>query len=160
MSAGVFNTPVECAIRVGAILTSLHPQSLDIHKLAHLDYILVHSSDVGGPSSLHPATPLRSGEWLVRRELIRAGLRVLVHRGLVSVSAGEEGIHFIASDHLAPCLRLLHSSYTKMLMARAAWIASTYGGWSEPELRELLHTKVKSLGPEFEIDALPMEEPL
>ncbi len=63
----LFNTPQETALRIGAVLCALAPEPVDPQRLIFLDYLLVHSEDAHGPPSLHPASPMRTGEILVRR---------------------------------------------------------------------------------------------
>src|SRR5258708_5507324 len=83
----LFNTPVESGLRSLFVLEAVRPSGCDLQRLIIYDYFLVHSADVpSGPASLHPATPMRSGELLVRRKLIEAGLNVLMRKGLVEKS--------------------------------------------------------------------------
>ena len=60
-----FNGPLEAGIRAVSILGAAYPQSYDLQRLVALDYLLVHTSDVGGPESLHPPTRLswRTTAW-------------------------------------------------------------------------------------------------
>lgn len=69
-----FNSPLETGLRSVAILAEACPDEFDLQRLLYLDYLVVHSSDADGPTSLHPNTPLRNGELLVRRGLIERGL--------------------------------------------------------------------------------------
>src|SRR5260370_20026328 len=87
-----FNNPLESALRSLVLLVEAHPSGCDLQKLVYFDYLLVHSADAGGPESLHPATPNRSGELLVRRGLLNAGLMLLLGRGLAQRQFGERGI--------------------------------------------------------------------
>ena len=63
----LFNSPLECGLRAVVLLVECSPQELDIQRLVNYDYLLVHSGDINGPPSLHPDSPLRSGELLVKR---------------------------------------------------------------------------------------------
>src|SRR4051794_18613760 len=82
-----FNSPLETGVRALTILEAAFPNSCDLQRLVELDYLVVHSGDVGGPESLHAPLPLRAGELLVRRELIEKGLLLMMSRGLVARSA-------------------------------------------------------------------------
>src|SRR5208337_5073824 len=80
----VFNTPLECGLRSAALLLAAYPEACDIQRLVQYDYLLVHSGDVeGGPPSVHPATPHRSGELLVRRSLIEQGLQFMIKKMVI-----------------------------------------------------------------------------
>ena len=78
-----FNSALETGVRTLAILVAAHPRAHDLHRLVQYDYLIVHSADADGPSSLHPPLPLRSGELLVRRNVIGRGILLMVSRGLV-----------------------------------------------------------------------------
>ena len=75
-----FNSPIETGVRALILLAESYPDQLDLQRLLEFDYILVHTTDVDGPPSIHPALPLRSGELLVRRHLIERGLMLMMSR--------------------------------------------------------------------------------
>src|SRR5437879_6232450 len=79
-----FNTSLESGLRSLFILNSVAPNLRDLQRLIYYDYLIVHSSDVpDGPLSLHPPIPHRSGEWLVRRELVQEGLNLMFSKELI-----------------------------------------------------------------------------
>src|SRR4051794_31120319 len=109
----VFNSPVESGLRSLILLSEAFPEFYDLQRIIFLDYLLVHSGDApGGPESIHPGTPNRSGEVLVRRGLIERGLDFLVSRGLVERRYDANGISFGASEYAAPLLDCLRAPYT------------------------------------------------
>ena len=61
-----FNSPLETGLRSLAILEAAFPNRYDLQRLVEMDYLVVHSADVGGPESLHAPLPLRAGELLDR----------------------------------------------------------------------------------------------
>jgi len=61
-----FNSPLEAGMRAVALLGASFPQTYDLQRLVTFDFLLVHTGDVGGPDSLHPPTPYRPAELLVR----------------------------------------------------------------------------------------------
>ena len=65
-----FNSAIECGLRSLIILEHAFPLEYDLQRLVFYDYLLVHSQDAGGPNSIHPATPHRSGEVLVKRKML------------------------------------------------------------------------------------------
>ena len=86
-----FNSPIETGMRALILLAESYPQQLDLQRILEFDYIMVHTGDVDGPPSIHPALPLRSGELLVRRQLIERGLLLMISRGLVRRHATPNG---------------------------------------------------------------------
>ena len=87
-----FNSPLESGVRSLIILLNTYPKPIDIQLIVELDYFVLHSADIGGPSSLHAALPYRSGELLIRRGLIENGLMLFISRGLVERVMSSEGI--------------------------------------------------------------------
>ena len=78
-----FNSPLEAGIRAVSILGAAYPQTYDLQRLVALDYLLVHTGDIDGPDNLHPPTPMRSAELLVRRKLVEQSLLLMMTRDLV-----------------------------------------------------------------------------
>ena len=68
-----FNSYLETGVRSLIILVVAFPTLFDLQRLVEMDYLVVHSGDIGGPKSLHAALPLRVGELLIRRGLIENG---------------------------------------------------------------------------------------
>src|SRR5882757_5789126 len=117
-----FNSPIETGVRALILLAESYPDQLDLQRLLEFDYILVHTEDVDGPPSIHPALPLRSGELLVRRQLIERGLLLMASRGLVSLHATPNGFAYQAEDDAGPFLDALSAEYLRELKDRAAWV--------------------------------------
>jgi hypothetical protein len=132
-----FNSPLETGIRTLVILLSSYPKSVDLQKLVDFDYLVVHSSDVGGPDSLHPSLPLRAGELLVRRRIIESGIMLMMSRGLIERLIKNDGIEYIASDNAMPFIDSLTSTYIYKLRNRAEWIASIFGEMSSDNVQEI-----------------------
>ncbi len=150
MNTSPLNGPLETGLRVLVMLNALHPHGADIGRLVLLDYCVLHSSDVGGPSSLHPAAPNRAGEFGVKRVAIENGLEAMTRVGLVTIAALGSGIEFAASDGAGPFLELLKAEYSVALAEKAAWVADRFGNLSEDEFRTEMQIVVGSWEPEFE----------
>ena len=156
----VFNSPVESGLRSLTILTEAFPAFLDLQRIIFLDYLLVHSEDApGGPSSVHPGTPHRSGEVLVRRGLVERGLEFLVSRGLIGRRFDVNGITYGASEYAAPFLDCLQAPYSTLLKERARWVLQTFGTYSEEELKQFFSSNLDRWGSEFEHESLFRELP-
>jgi hypothetical protein len=145
-----FNSPLECGLRSLALLVAAQPQGFDLQRLVFYDYLLVHSGDVSeGPESIHPATPLRSGEALVRRHWVERGLLLLISRELAVRTFSEHGIIYSASSLSSTFLSYMEQPYTKLLQERAAWVIATFGKYVDHELVEFFKQNLDRWGGEF-----------
>jgi hypothetical protein len=135
-----FNGPLEAGIRVVAVLAAAHPRAFDLQRLIGLDYLLVHTGDIGGPDSLHPPSPLHSAELLVRRPLIEKALLLMMTRNLIEREVATDGIKYKAGENAAPFLAALGSEYLRQLKGRAEWLVQTYGDHSEQDFRAMMRT--------------------
>jgi hypothetical protein len=135
MKSSPFNSGLESALRTLTVLTAIYPLVADLQRLLMFDYLLVHSADANGPSSLHPNTPLRNGELLVRRSLVEQGLLLLVSRQLAERQTAANGIGYSASEQALPFLDSLSSEYVRGLRERAYWIEEQFMPLSDLELQ-------------------------
>ncbi|EXI90539.1 MAG: hypothetical protein AW11_00733 [Candidatus Accumulibacter regalis] len=119
----LFNTAMESSVRSLVVLTTI-AEAVDLDVLVIYDYFLVHSGDYpGGPSSLHPPVPHRSGELLVRRDLVRAGLDYARKKGLVELCFAPDGVRYRATKIAQPFLSYFTTKYFLVVSKRARWIA-------------------------------------
>jgi hypothetical protein len=154
-----FNSPIETGVRALILLAESYPGSLDLQRILEFDYLMVHSGDVGGPPSLHPALPLRSGELLVRRQLIERGLLLMMSRGLIERVAAESGFSYQADDNAGPFLDALTADYINELKQRATWVVSTFGRMSDADIRNALTTVYDQWTREFQMHERPGIKP-
>ena len=145
-----FNTPLETGIRSLTILVAAHPESFDLQRLVEMDYLVVHSGDVGGPGSLHAPLPLRTGELLVRRGLIEKGLMLMMSRGLVQRHPTAEGFVYLAGEPAAPFLASLGSPYMNKLRIRSAWAVDRFAGQPTEQIRSITHRFFEKWSSEFQ----------
>lgn len=151
-SLGPFNSALESGLRALCLLYEAYPVAFDTQRLVFFDYLVVHSGDVEeGPESLHPATPFRSNEWVVRRRLVNHGLRLLMQRGLVTPEFRDTGILFSASEAAGAFVACLSEGYTERLRERAKWVISTFGLTEESELNDYFTRHLDRWGAEFEV---------
>ena len=129
-----FNSALETGVRALALLIACHPRDHDLSRLVQYDYLIVHSADANGPSSLHPALPLRSGELLVRRGLVEAGLQLMMSKSLVIQSIEARGFRYSADDTAEAFMANLRSPYLLALRERANWVAATFDDLADAEL--------------------------
>lgn len=149
MGASPFNSGLESAIRTLTVLAAISPLSADLQRLLMFDYLLVHSADASGPPSLHPSTPLRNGELLVRRSLVEQGLLLLVSRELAERRAGDRGIEYSASERALPFLDSLSSEYVRGLRNRATWIENRFMPLSDTALQTFFNEHFDQWTTEF-----------
>lgn len=155
----LFNTPIESGLRALFVLVAVSPKECDLQRLVIYDYLLVHSDDVSdGPLALHPATPLRSGELLVRRTLMEHGLLLLIRKGLVTKSYTKSGIYYSATTHAHGFLKYMTSEYAKRCAEISMWIAGRFQLMGDDELREFIHENLGRWGAEFTRESELWEE--
>ena len=134
-SRSPLSTPLEVGLRAAFLLDALAPTRADVRRLVILDYLLVHSGDVeGGPPSLHPATPHRAGEILVRRDLMRQGLLHFVARELVALHMDPDGVWYAATDLTPRFLAYMDAPYAGRIREAAAWVVRRFGTMADAEL--------------------------
>lgn len=144
------NSPVEVGVRVLMLLTEAFPAHLDLNRLVLLDHGLLHSADLGGPDSLHPALPIRAGELGVKRRTIEGGLEVLIRAGLAQMDVGADGIQFHASEDAEGFVSLLATGYAGALHDRASWVVNRFGLLEETALRQEMRDVTAHWSEEFE----------
>jgi hypothetical protein len=145
-----FNGPLEAGVRAVAVLVAAHPDSFDLQRLVALDYLLVHTGDIGGPESLHPPTPLHSAEILVRRRLVEQSLLLMMTRDLVQREVGPEGIRYKAGEGAEPFLSALQSEYIGALKHRAKWLVNRVGSLSDADFRGVMRRFFEQWVEEFQ----------
>lgn len=149
-----FNSAIECGLRSLIILEHAFPLEYDLQRLVFYDYLLVHSGDAGGPESIHPATPHRSGEVLVKRHILEQGLLLMMSRSLVIREYDKTGIIYLASDTATPFLDNLKSHYISLLKERAYWVIDVFNEYDDDKLEKFFHDNLDRWGGEFQKEAL------
>ena len=150
-----FNGPVEIGLRALALLTVGFPAASSLQRLVVYDYLVVHSDDVpGGPPGLHPKTPHRGAELLVRRAVLEQGLLLYQSRGLIERQYTEAGVMLVATERSASFLDALNSPYLTLLRERAAWVMSAFGDLNDPALTRIASEHIGEWGAEFEMESV------
>jgi len=150
-----FNGPVEIGLRALVLLNESFPFEYSLQRLVVLDYLVVHSDDIpGGPVGLHPQTPNRGGELLVRRNALEEGLLLYQSRGLLERRYTEHGMYFAATDRSAAFLDAIDSEYLEQLRNRASWLISELGSLADNELDQLATSHIGEWGAEFTMESV------
>jgi hypothetical protein len=141
---------MEAGLRGLTILEAGYPNSYDIDRMVIYDYFLVHSGDIqNGPESIHPATPHRSGEILVKRPILENGIKNMMAKGLVEANYSENGVAFVATEVATPFLDSLQSDYTRKLIDIACWVVNTFDSYTVKELHSFTNQHLSIWGGEF-----------
>jgi len=154
----LYNSQLETGTRAMVILEAAHPRALDLARLTWFDHLVVHTKDVGGPESLHPALPGRTGELLVRRRLVEDSLSLMRRLHLIDVVHDESGIAYRASDDASAFVDLLTTKYAQGLKDRARWLIAELGDLDEAQLTKRVADQIGRWSVEFQgEDSLPRQ---
>ena len=153
-----FNGPIEIGLRALLVLTEAFPSAYSLERLVISDYLVVHSDDADGPQGLHPQTPRRNGELLVRRESLQRGLLLYQSRGLIERRYESDGIVFAATEASAAFVDVLESRYVSELRSRTEWLISRFHGLVDRELQDFVKKRLGNWGAEFEFESVHWEE--
>lgn len=150
-----FNGPVEIGLRALCVLTTAFPAAYALQRLVIFDYFLVHSDDIdGGPEGMHPRTPHRGGEILVRRGVIQDGLTLYESRGLIERVYKNGGIFFAATDKSADFLDTLSTEYLTGLRERADWVVESFNALDDTDLGMMVRERIGTWGAEFSMESV------
>lgn len=154
-----FNGPVEVGLRSLVILSEAYPDRYSLERLVVFDYFVVHSDDIDdGPVGLHPKTPHRSGELLVRRSAVRQGIKLYASRGLLTEHYSTDGIYFTATDVSAQFVDALTTEYVGLLRQRASWVINRFRTYSDEEVSRMADENVGEWGAEFVMESVLWED--
>lgn len=154
-----FNSPTEIGLRATVTLLEMYPASASLQRLVVYDYLLVHSDDIpDGPKGLHPKTPYRSGELLVRRDSLQKGLLLYMSRNLVCESYSPVGIRYSATELTGGFIESFDSEYVRELRNRSTWLVERFNEQTDVQLDEFARNHLGEWGAEFESESLLWED--
>lgn len=154
-NSNIFNTPLEVGLRSLILLTEATPTYMDLQRLVYYDYLLIHSGDIdNGPSSLHPATPFRSGEIIIKREALKRGLLLMKSKELVEINFSKKGILYKSTNLSRKFLEYFTSVYAKYLKKTAKWVIKEFNDYTDRDLDHFINSNLYKWGSEFNHDAL------
>jgi len=154
----LYNSQLETGTRAMVILEAAYPCAFDLARLTWFDHLVVHTKDVGGPESLHPALPGRTGELLVRRRLVEDSMSLMRRLHLIEVVHDENGIAYRASDDASAFVSLLTTKYAQELKDRARWLIAELGDLDEAQLTQRVADQIGRWSVEFQgEDSLPRQ---
>ena len=145
-----FNGSIEIGLRSLVMLTKVFPLDFSVQQLVAFDYLLVHSDDLpDGPIGLHPKTPQRTGEYLIRRKTLQEGLFLYISRGLISQEYRQNGLRYVATELSGGFLDSLTSEYVKELQNVADWVVDNFSTIPELKLDKFMQEHLDKWGAEF-----------
>ncbi|MDK4745471.1 threonine transporter RhtB [Leclercia adecarboxylata] len=145
----IFNSPFEMGVRMVYLLLSLYPRKIDLQKLVYLEYAAVYSGDLGGPSSLHTPVPMRGGEYICKRDVIKRGLDLMSARSFIDITYDSTGIYYSVGENGPTLVGLIGGAYALQLHKSCEWVARSFGDYSINELLSLFDKKSLTWGVEF-----------
>lgn len=149
-SPQLFNSPLETGVRSVILLDVAQPRTFDLTHLTWLDHLVVHTADIGGPTSLHPDIPQREGELIVRRRNVEDGLRLMRRLHLVITNYAADGISFSVTEEGAQFVQLVRSDYGRELKGRAEWLMDYISHINTAEFIEMISEKIGRWSIEFQ----------
>lgn len=155
-----FNTTVETGLRALVVLEAMYPRKCDLDELTWFDYLVVHTSDMGGPESLHPDLNASVGEMLVRRRLVEESLVLLLKLHLVVANYDESGVSYQPSEEAPTIIELMSSSYNTKLKERAKWIAEEFSQLTTDAIADVFSDRIGRWTAEFRMSDQPSNSQL
>lgn len=152
-----FNSELEAGLRAVVVLDALYPRACSLTEVVWFDYLVVHSSDLDGPESLHPDLPARGGELLVRRRLVHDSLKMMHRMHLVDELYPPHGVVFRASEDAPSFIDMLQADYSLRLKERAGWISDRYRDTDSTAIEHEVGQRLGRWTAEFLVSGQPGE---
>jgi hypothetical protein len=149
-----FNGPVEIGLRALCVLTTAFPacvRAAAARRLRLLPRPLRRHP--GGPEGLHPQTPHRGGEILVRRGVLQA-LALYESRGLIERVYKDGGIFFSGNRQVRRLPRHAQHRVPEGLRERADWVVDSFGLLDDAELDAMVRDRIGTWGAEFSMESV------
>jgi hypothetical protein len=146
----LFNSPLETGVRATVVLDAFYPKAFDLAHLTWFDHLVVHTQDIGGPTSLHPDIPQRTGELLIRRRIVEDGLKLMRQLHLVETSTTPQGIVYQAREEATAIIDSMRSTYARALKDRADWLAKYISSVPDEAVRGLIIERIGRWTVEFQ----------
>lgn len=154
----IINSPLEVGMRSLFIISKIEPDYIDFDRLLIYDYFLVHTNDLSNEfPSIHPPTPHRSGELLIKRQILYDGLSLMYSRGLLNMVIIENGIVFSATKATKYFLNLFSSYYSQKLHELSGLVVRICSDIPTDELRNMVKSNLDKWGGEFINESLVRE---
>ncbi|WP_149205792.1 ABC-three component system middle component 2 [Flavobacterium johnsoniae] len=145
----VFNSPLEFSLRCLCIINHEKNQGIDLNKLVYYDYLILNTGDISDLASMHPAIPFRGAQVLVKREVIKQALSLLISKQLIDLKFDNDGIRYYKNDLTSPFVNYLESEYIMDLHKRISWVSEHFFSYKDDELSGFINSNMDKWGGEF-----------
>lgn len=145
----IFNSPLEFSLRCACIIEKDQNQGIDLDRLVYYDYLILNTGDIADIPSIHPALPFRGAQVLVKREIIKHALVILISKQLVDVKFDPKGITYYKNELTSAFVKFLESSYVIELTRRINWVSERFANYSDVKLSEYIDSNLEKWGGEF-----------
>ncbi|CAM4214038.1 hypothetical protein SAMN06265348_10625 [Pedobacter westerhofensis] len=151
----IYSSDLEISLRLMAILQFYVQAPLTIERLVVYDFLILHGNDIFPElHSLHPKSPNSSNEFLIKRELFKRGLHLLVSKELIKVNINKTGISYQGSELTVRFCEKLNSPYSRKLYPAVQSVISTTSLYSDLELENRIKTRLLNQDPVFKNESL------
>lgn len=139
----IYSSDVEISLRLLAILQYYTDSPVSIERLVAYDYMILHGNDVFLElESLHPKSPNSSNEFLIKRELFKRGLHLLISKELIKVNISKSGISYQGGLLTAKFCEKLNSAYSEKLYKAVRSVINACAVYSDQELEDRIKSKL------------------
>lgn len=153
----LFNSDVETGLRTLIVLEALHPRHCSLSELVWFDYVVVNTGLFdGGPESLHPQSDVATGELLVRRHVLQAGIRLLRLLHLAHEIPTSDGYVYVSGEEAPAFLDRLGTRYHSSLKVRAEWLARVFSSVARDEIKRVLDDALGKWTAQLQTEAFPI----
>lgn len=151
----IYSSDVEISLRLLAILQFYPNSPVNIERLVVYDYLILHGNDIFPKlKSLHPKSPNSSNEFLIKRELFKRGLHLLVSKELIKVNISKTGISYQGSELTVRFCQKLNSAYSRKLYPAVQSVISAASPYTDLELENRIKTRLLSQDPLFKNESV------
>lgn len=146
----VMNSSTEFGLRALVILSQLKGEGIDIDRLLIYDYLLTNSGEFNEKlPSLHVDTPYKYSKLIVKREVLREGVKKISDQGLIDVTLTEKGIYYKKNSYTDAFLVNMTSKYKEELQNISKWIIEDIHLKDECEIEDEIKGRILQYGIEF-----------
>ncbi|GEM_PF-4756807 len=151
----LLNSTIEVALRVLVILTINCSEKFDVERLGYYDYVSTRLNDYNDKfKSLHPYTPYKHGELIVKRELIQSALALLLKKDLVKIEYGTEGVNYYSNKYSSYFLSHFKSEYYLELCKHVEVASNNLSNIKTEDLRKLFKRNINKMEMQFKFECL------
>lgn len=144
------NSPIEFGLRALVLLSQIEGEGIDIDRLLIYDYLLTNSGEFNKEfPSLHVETPYRYSKLMVKREVLKEGVKMFSDHGLIDVTLTDCGIYYKKSIYTDVFLVNMTSKYKQRLVEISKWINDNIHCKNENKIEEEINSKILQYGIEF-----------